>query len=105
MTKQDILNEIESLEKQVENKSDSGLHGSIVMKHIKCGKEGCKCEDGYKHGPYPHIQYYDDKGVLRTLYLKKDNVDKYAAKLFDNNEYRKNIKRLVVLYLELRKLS
>lgn len=102
MTKQEIELEIIRLESLVENKFDTGLHGCIVMKFIKCGKEGCKCEDGYKHGPYAHVQYYDGK-ILRTLYLKKSRVDEYAAKLYENNEYRKNIKKLTTLYMELRK--
>ncbi len=94
----EINMEIERLEAMVNGKFDNGLHGSIVMKHIKCCKEGCKCEDGYKHGPYPHIQFYDGDGKLRTLYIKKRLVDHYAALLKENNDLRNNIKELVRLY-------
>lgn len=105
MTKQEIQMEIKNLEQLIEGKFDNGLHGCIIMKHIKCGKESCKCQDGYKHGPYPHIQYYDINGTLRTLYIKKSLVDEYAAKLYDNNEFRKNVRKLVALYLNLREVS
>lgn len=100
-----INREIERLENLVDGMFDTGLHGSIVLKYIKCGKEGCKCEDGYKHGPYPHIQFYDGDGKLKTLYIKKNLVDQYALKLYENKQYRENIKELVKLYKEREKFS
>lgn len=106
MNRLNIINKkIKELEKQIEGKHDNGLCGIVVDKYIKCGKEGCKCQQGYKHGPYPHIQYYDKNGVLRTIYIRKKLGNEYKEKVRQNNEFRKIIKQLVKLYLEKRKLE
>ena len=31
------------------------LRGSVVEQHRRCGKEGCKCQDGEGHGPYTYL--------------------------------------------------
>lgn len=100
-----ILVEIEELEKLIEGKCDNGLQGAIVDKYIKCGKPGCKCSEGYRHGPYPHIQYYDEEGVLRTIYIRKKRKAEYEEKIAENAEFRKIVKQLVKLYTRKRQLE
>lgn len=92
-----IYAEIERLEKEIEGQYDNGLSGALVEKYIKCGKEGCRCMQGYRHGPYPHIQYYH-KGVLRTIYIRKRQREEYTEKLNRNRQFRKTVKQLVKLY-------
>jgi hypothetical protein len=29
--------------------------GSLVEQHRKCGKEGCRCTQGERHGPYVYL--------------------------------------------------
>lgn len=38
----------------------------------QCGKEGCKCNRGEKHGPYFHASWVDGNGRQRIMYLGKD---------------------------------
>jgi len=105
MKKLEELNtEIIKLEKEIEGKHDNGLTGALVEKYIKCGKPGCKCMQGYRHGPYPHIQYYKD-GVLKTIYIKKQKGKEYRQKLEDNKNFRKIIKQLIKLYKQKIKLE
>lgn len=98
VNKMNIINsKILKIEKEIKNQHDNGLSGSLVEKYIKCGKKGCKCSQGYKHGPYLHIQYYK-KGKLKTFYIKRKDEEEYKRKLEENNKFRKNIKRLIRLY-------
>lgn len=96
-TLEQINEEIKRLEKQIEGKHDNGLSGILIEKYIKCGKEGCKCMRGYKHGPYPHIQYYHN-GILRTIYIRKKSAEEYVKKLEENREFRKTVRELIKLY-------
>ncbi|QUH22043.1 DUF6788 family protein [Alkaliphilus sp. B6464] len=100
-----IIKEIEELEKQIERKFDNGLRGAIVDKYIKCGRDGCKCDQGYRHGPYPHIQFYDQKGVLRTIYIRKKLGTEYKEKIKENTEFRRVVKVLVRLYMQKRRIE
>lgn len=100
----EINDQICQLEKEIEGKHDNGLSGALVEKYIKCGKEGCRCMEGYRHGPYPHIQYYQN-GVLKTIYIRKRRGEEYRQKLLANHEFRKKIKTLVVLYKKKLKLE
>jgi|GEM_PF-6146752 len=101
---EEINAEIIKLEKEIEGQHDNGLTGTLVMKHIKCGKPDCKCMQGYRHGPYPHIQYYQN-GILKTIYIKKHKTEEYRQKIEDNKEFRKIIKQLNKLYRQKIKLE
>ena len=99
-----INQEIYALEMDIEGQHDNGLSGILIDKYIKCGKPGCRCNQGYRHGPYPHIQFYQG-GVLKTIYIRKRKAEEYRKKIDANHEFRKKIKRLVQLYEWKRKLE
>ena len=44
------------------------LQGTLVEKYLKCGKAGCKCNRGEKHGPKYYLSYKLD-GVTKMLYI------------------------------------
>lgn len=44
------VDENESIE-SVEGSSN----GTVVIKKVSCGKEGCKCQRGELHGPYKYV--------------------------------------------------
>lgn len=94
---EEINVEIMKLENEIRGQRDNGLTGALVQKYIKCGKPDCKCMHGYRHGPYPHIQYYKN-GVLKTIYIKKKRIEEYQQKLDSNKKFRKIIKQLIKLY-------
>lgn len=101
----EINAEIERLEKLIENKYDNGIHGTFVDRYITCGKAGCKCRQGYKHGPYPHIQVYDKNKILRGIYIGNKKYESYKKKLDRNKEFYEIIKELNKLYLLRRKFK
>lgn len=70
-----------SKEKIFGNELENGfLKGQICLKKIKCGKKNCKCSQGQKgcngHGPYPHLQWWDD-GKIKTRYLNRKKYPIY----------------------------
>src|SRR4051794_19202611 len=40
------------------------------LEGIRCGKEGCKCNDGKLHGPYFYA-YWSERGVTKSQYIGK----------------------------------
>jgi len=38
------------------------------QERIRCGKQGCKCEEGAGHGPYTY-KYWREEGKLRKEYV------------------------------------
>lgn len=94
---------IKTLESLVDGKKDSGISGTMVDRYIYCNKENCSCrKEGRKHGPYPVIQLYDNKGMNTAVYIGKKKKDEYAEMLKENDEFFANIKKLNKLYLKRR---
>lgn len=95
----DLDLDILDLESLLNNKKYTGIKGAMVYKKIKCGKAGCRCITKKElHGPYPHIQFYDNSKTLRTIYIGRKREEEYIKKLDDSINYIKTIKRLNVLY-------
>lgn len=44
------------------------LQGSLVVLYRKCGKKGCRCEQGDKHGPAYYLSYKEG-GVTQMVYI------------------------------------
>lgn len=95
-----IDDKIKELESKLDNMKYYGVHGAMVDRYITCGKEGCKCLKGYKHGPYPHIQVYDNKNKLHGIYIGNKKVDKYNEYLENDKIYLELLKEINKLYLE-----
>lgn len=48
------------------------LAGSLFEQYRKCGKTGCKCERGERHGPYPYLVVGKGAGRRLTYVAAKD---------------------------------
>ena len=44
------------------------LQGSLVVLYRKCGRKGCRCERGEKHGPAYYLSYKEG-GVTQMVYI------------------------------------
>jgi hypothetical protein len=40
------------------------------LEGVRCGKQGCRCFDGYLHGPYWYA-YWSENGRTRSRYVGK----------------------------------
>jgi hypothetical protein len=49
------------------------LVGSLVAQFTTCGKPGCRCTRGQKHGPLYYL-YWKDKGRSRSRYVRREQV-------------------------------
>ena len=49
------------------------LAGSLVKQYVICGKPGCRCQRGQKHGPLFYL-YWKEQGRSRSLYVPRDKV-------------------------------
>ena len=44
------------------------MKGSLVMRATRCGRPGCKCAKGEKHGPYLYVSVFRE-GRTRSVYV------------------------------------
>jgi len=60
--------------KLVEQLSGLGpvLRASLIERFTQCGKAGCKCMQGEKHGPSYYLTVSYAKGKTRQVYVPKD---------------------------------
>jgi len=49
-----------------------GLRASLIERYTQCGKPGCKCMRGEKHGPAYYLAVSYAKGRTRQIYVPKD---------------------------------
>jgi len=48
------------------------LRASLIQRFTQCGKAGCKCMRGEKHGPAFYLTVSYAKGKTRQVYVPKD---------------------------------
>ncbi len=48
------------------------LRASLIERFTQCGKAGCKCMRGEKHGPAYYLTVSYAKGKTRQVYVSKD---------------------------------
>jgi hypothetical protein len=61
------------------------LRASLITRYTTCGKPGCKCMRGEKHGPSYVASVTVAPGKTRQFYVRKDDVETVKA-LIDNYE-------------------
>lgn len=59
------------------------LRASLVARYTKCGKPGCKCMRGEKHGPSYCVSVTMAPGKTKQLYVRKEDL-KTVKKWIDN---------------------
>ena len=81
------------------------LQGSLVALYRKCGKKGCRCERGEKHGP-AYCLSYKEGGVTQMVYIPVSRLGevKKAMEAFSRYwELGVKLSRLNLEYMGLRK--
>ncbi len=50
------------------------IRGSLIERFLRCGKEGCKCQEGERHGPFYSLTFTEgDK--RKNIYVPKGKVE------------------------------
>ncbi len=52
----------------------SVLPGEICEQFIRCGKPGCRCEQGHRHGPY-YYRIWREGDRVHKVYIKRPELE------------------------------
>ena len=61
-----------------EPKEIEPLAGEVCPQLIRCGKPGCRCQNGQPHGPY-HYRIWREGTRVRKVYVKATEVEEVKA--------------------------
>jgi len=92
------------LEKELA-KPGAMVAGAIIQRYTVCGKEGCRCLKGDRHGPYPALSRPNGQVVYlnRKLHIKiSPLVERYQVFQRDLANWRRLQKKCDELYGKLR---
>jgi hypothetical protein len=56
----------------------AAVRASVVERYGTCGKAGCSCHAGHKHGPYYYLTQCVAKGHVRKFQLKTPELQQRA---------------------------
>jgi hypothetical protein len=76
------------------------LQGSVFARYGECGKEGCACQSGQKHGPY-YVLSSRSAGKGTFVYLDGERVDEVKGLVQQSRAFRQGMARLRKLNQEL----
>jgi hypothetical protein len=49
------------------------LPGEVCAQYIRCGKSGCRCEQGQRHGPY-YYRIWREGDQVHKVYVKRSEL-------------------------------
>ena len=79
------------------------IAANLSYVYRSCGKSGCKCQKGDKHGPYPAIQLkIKNKRTIKMI--KKEDIDEVEKKVTRYKEYQDGLAKINKLHGEIHKL-
>ena len=69
------------------------LSGTLVTKFLRCGKAGCRCQEGRGHGPK---YYVSDKsgGLTRMLYVPRAMLADVRRRLRLSRKFKKLVREI-----------
>ncbi len=68
------------------------LGGSLVKQYVVCGKAGCRCQRGQKHGPLYYL-YWKEQGRSRSLYVPREKVGEMRQQIRNYRSLQKEMAR------------
>jgi len=75
-------------------RSFPALAGSLVKQYVVCGKPGCRCQRGQRHGPLYYL-YWKEQGRSRSLYVPRPRVAEMRGQIQNYRGLRKELARRV----------
>jgi hypothetical protein len=70
------------------------LAGSLVKQYVICGKPGCRCQRGKKHGPLFYL-YWKEQGRSRSLYVPREKVMEIRRQIQNYRHLQKELAKRV----------
>ena len=111
MSVNEIQKRIEKCRKELRDleteliKPGTMVAGAVIQRYSVCGKAGCRCLEGQRHGPYPALSRPNGQVVYlnRKLYATvTPYVERYQAFQSHLSQWRKTIQELGGLLSSLR---
>jgi hypothetical protein len=62
------------------------LQGSLVVLYRKCGRRGCRCGRGEKHGPAYYLSYKEE-GVTQMIYIRASRLEEVKKAMEAFSQY------------------
>ena len=56
------------------------LPGSVSEQFIRCGKAGCRCQNGPPHGPYFYRIWRGEGRAVHKVYVKRAELEQVRAR-------------------------
>lgn len=95
-----LISERNVLEKQL-LVSGQLIEGSFIQQYRTCGKAGCRCEKGERHGPYPYLVVGRGKD-RRLIYVAAKERAKVRSRARGAVEFRQRLARINRLNSDIR---
>jgi hypothetical protein len=77
------------------------LAGVVCEQWFRCGRPGCRCARGQRHGPY-YCRLWRENGRLRKAYVKRSQVEQVRAQCEARRQPRRDLKAAWATWRELR---
>jgi len=79
------------------------LPGSLVKRYTVCGKPGCKCRHGEKHGPFLYVSQKIG-GKTRYRYIRAGEITKISPMVREYQRYFRRRRKIRQLTAEIERL-
>jgi hypothetical protein len=98
---------LERRRKAVAKLSETGevLRASLVERLTQCGKRGCRCMAGWKHGPSYYLTVSYAKGKTRQIYVRQDLKPVAESWIENYHQVWKALEEISQINLELLRLN
>lgn len=72
---------------------DDVMAGSIVEAYRTCGRHGCRCHDGEKHGPY-YLLTWSEGGRTKTRHIPREELPRIRRMTENYQKAREALRKL-----------
>ncbi len=62
------------------------LPGKLCEQYIRCGKAGCRCQEGERHGPY-YYRIWREGSRVQKVYVKREELEAVQAACDSYKDY------------------
>ena len=77
------------------------LRASLITRYTSCGKRGCKCMSGEKHGPSYTLSVTVAPGRTKQLYVRQQDVEAVRLQIGNYDKLWRTIVEVSNINLEL----
>jgi len=77
------------------------LRASLITRYTSCGKPGCKCMSGEKHGPSHALSVTVAPGKTRQLYVRREDLETVRMQVRNYDKLWRAIVQISDINLEL----